>query len=346
MKVWFTKGLSSTMDAVSLVRGDPLASDIHLVGSHTDLSHPLKTICSEFIVEPPHITDDDYPVWLYDTAMQHKIDHVIGQRKPRSLWSAIPKFAGSGIGLHLPAKPETLTLLDNKLDFQTDLNCPELQGAGVFCHAALQFTNLAEFDLAWDQLSTDESYASGLCVKPVTGIFGSGFRRLDTDGKTLERLMSNDPGDLYRLPLDAFRLALSKTTLQPQMILMPYLKGPERSIDFVARDGELIVAVARVKRAKVQILETNGPAIDIARVLAHRYRLNGLCNLQTRESGGRQIVLEINARMSGGMAMACLAGVNLPLIAILSATRQPYPAPDNLQNGLAVSMVETARIVG
>jgi len=97
------------------------------------------------------------------------------------------------------------------------------------------------------------------------------------------------------------------------------LPGLERSVDFVARDGALLCAVVRVKMGKAQRLETSGPSVQMARVLADRYGLNGLCNLQTREdSAGREAVLEINPRMSGGMAMACLAGVNLPLMAVMA----------------------------
>lgn len=79
--------------------------------------------------------------------------------------------------------------------------------------------------------------------------------------------------------------------------------------------------------------------------LTLRHRLNGHCNLQTREIDGRQIVLEINARMSGGMAMSCPAAVNLPLLAVLAASGRVYPEPVYITNTLHVAMVEKAQII-
>jgi carbamoylphosphate synthase large subunit len=51
--------------------------------------------------------------------------------------------------------------------------------------------------------------------------------------------------------------------------------------------------------------------------LATDYQLNGFFNAQFRErKHGGLGLLEINARLSGGVAMACLAGPNLPYLGI------------------------------
>jgi len=345
MKVWFTKGLSNTLDAVSLIKNDPSGSGIAILGSHVDPHHPLQAVCTEFLVEPAQINGAEYAGWVHETALRRNVDLIVVQRKRRSLWSERARFTSAGMKLQLPAAPEVLDLLDNKLAFQRDLDLPELAAAGVFGHVALPFADLAEFDAARELLQTQVDARYGLCVKPTVGTFGSGFRRIELDGKDFERMMSPDPEDLFRISLDGFRLALARAGRPREMLLMPYLPGPERSIDFVSRDGELIVAVARVKSVKHQVLEVAGPAIEIARRLARRYGLNGLCNLQTREIDGRQVILEINARMSGGMSMACLAGVNLPLLSILSEAGLPFPRPVNLRDGTVVAMVETARVI-
>ena len=345
MKLWFTKGLSNTAVAMSMIANDPLSRDMALLASHVDPLHPLRDVWQKFLVEPADAKGADYADWVYMTARREKIDLVIVQRQPRSLWPHRERFAEAGIELLIPAMPEVLDILDNKFSFQNDLNVPDLSAAGVFGHAAIPFANLAEFDAGRERLLASGEAPYGLCVKPVVGIFGSGFRRIDDDGNEFERLMSTDPEDLYRISLGGFRLALGRAEKPRPMILMPYLPGPERSVDFVAHQGELIAAVARRKVGKHQVLEVSGPAIDIVRKLARRYRLNGQCNLQTREIDGRQIVLEINARMSGGMAMSCLAGVNLPLLAVLAASGRVYPKPVYLTNRLHVAMVEKAQII-
>ncbi|MBC7738172.1 MAG: ATP-grasp domain-containing protein [Candidatus Saccharibacteria bacterium] len=345
MKVWFTKGLSNTVDAMALIANDPLGRHMSILGRHVEAIQPLRAAWPQFLVEPRALKGRDYAGWVYDTAVQQKVDLIVAQRQPRSLWPERARFAAAGIRLLVPATPPVLDLLDDKLLFQNDLGQAELAEAGVFGHAAIPFTTVDEFDAGRAQLVASGNASCGVCVKPVTGIFGSGFRRIDEDGNEFDRLVSTDQDDLYRISLDGFRLALSRSTKSRQMVVMPFLPGVERSVDFVAHQGHMIAGVARVKSGKHQRLEVTGPAIEIARVLARRYGLNGQCNLQTREIDGRQVVLEINARMSGGMAMACLAGVNLPLLAVLSAAGLPYPDPAGLTGDLLVGMIERAQIL-
>ena len=345
MKLWFTKGLSNTVEAMSMLARHPLRRDMEILGSNVDAIQPLRAAWPQFLVEPRVLKGSDYADWVYQTALEQKVDLIIAQRQPRSLWPDRARFADAGIHLLVPATPEVLDILDDKLLFQNDIDHADLSQAGVFGHAAIPFSTVAEFDAGREQLVASGKASYGVCVKPVTGIFGSGFRRIDEDGNDFDRLVSTDQDDLYRISLDGFRLALSRATQSRQMIVMPYLPGVERSVDFVSHQGMLIAAVARVKSGKHQVLEVAGPAIEIARALARRYGLNGQCNLQTREIDGRQVVLEINARMSGGMAMACLAGVNLPLLAVLSTAGLPYPDPAGLTGNLLVGMIEQARIL-
>jgi biotin carboxylase len=110
---------------------------------------------------------------------------------------------------------------------------------------------------------------------------------------------------------------------------MQYLEGPERSVDCVAYQGSLVLAVSRVKLPDRQIMETAGPAIDVARRLCRRYRLDGLFNVQLRDAGGRPHLLEINARMSGGLSYTASTGVILPYWAIMLhlGLRRPEDVP-------------------
>jgi carbamoylphosphate synthase large subunit len=65
-------------------------------------------------------------------------------------------------------------------------------------------------------------------------------------------------------------------------------------------------------------------------------------NAQFREGGGRPRLLEINPRMSGGIGMACLAGPNLPYIALrgfADGFEQVHVAP--VSNGMRVAELST-----
>ncbi len=343
-RIWYTKGLSVTGDAIALMRADPAAAGWTFVASHTDPAAPVGALADIFLVEPKGQTGAAYAGWVLETAIAERVDLVVAQRSASALWDQRSSFAGHGIALEIAAEPGILALLDDKRAFQADIARPEVAAEGVRGHDAWQFATLPEFDAAWE---TARDTAGTFCVKPARGIFGAGFRRIDAGGDEMARILSTEPGAAFRISLAAYRAALAGAARAVPQLLMPFLPGVERSVDFVARNGVILSAVCRAKVGTAQRLETRGASVDMARVLAARYGLSGMCNLQTREdAGGVPRVLEINARMSGGMALACLAGVNLPLIsaqAALGHDTGTHPAP---QEGALVQFEQVARRLG
>lgn len=318
-KIWFTAGLSSTSDAIRGIRADPAAQDLWVMASHTDAGNPVREDADAFVHEPSDLDDAAHAAWVLETGLRHDVALIVVQRRQAAVWVARAGFAARGIRLQIAARPEMRDLLDDKLAFQADIAAPDVAETGVVGHAARPFRTLAEFDMAWAAMTVGAAPGHVLCAKPARSIFGAGFRRIEPGADDMARMLSTDPQAGFRISLEAYRQALGRAVAPVQQLLMPYLPGPERSVDFVAHHGQLQCAVVRVKLGKVQRLETAGPAVEMTRVLATRYGLDGMCNLQTRENEqGCQAVLEINPRMSGGMAMACLAGVNLPLMAVLA----------------------------
>jgi hypothetical protein len=141
------------------------------------------------------------------------------------------------------------------------------------------------------------------------GVFGVGFHVLVEKYDAYEALMG---GHGPAVGVEAFRTALASARKPRRLLLMEYLPGPERSVDVLAHDGTLVTAIARRKQRGFQVLETSGEAIEVARAIVARHRLNGLVNVQTRDGRGTPRLLELNARMSGGLLYACASGVNLP----------------------------------
>lgn len=314
VKIWFTRGLSNSGDAISIMRADPSAQDFSFMASHVNADNPVRQVADEFVQEPIDLDGPAYAQWVLTTAIRHQVALIVVQRKPDALWAFREEFAAQGVRLQIAATPQVRALLDNKIHFQMDIQSPEVLQAGVVGHAFQEYCTLAEFDAAWARMSMNNNVQHGLCAKPAHGIFGSGFRRIEPDLDDMAQILSHDPEAHFRISRAAYQSALAAAQKPVPHLLMPYLPGLERSVDFVARHGQLLYAVCRVKLGKIQRIETVSASIDMARVLATRYQLHGMCNLQTREnSEGQQTVLEINLRMSGGMAMSCLAGVNLPL---------------------------------
>lgn len=337
MKIWYTKGLSNTAHAMRLLR-EGYGASINLVASHTIPDAPVSHSADQFLVEPLDLKG--YPEWLLKTAIELEVDLVIAQRRTALLADYRDAFESAGIRLQLPAEPQVLRVIDRK-----DLFGMEMEAIGLPCPDFEIFKSLAEFDQATAMMLEDGLAPDGFCVKPARGIFGSGFRALRDEGTDMQRLLTNE---FYEISTARFRDMLSESPMPEDMLLMRFLPGVERSVDFLCRDGKMMTGVSRVKHDGGQLLETEGYALELAGALARHFGLNGICNMQTRENAdGEQFILEVNPRMSGGMQMACLAGINLPAwnVALALDLRPDTEIPRG-RNGLIVDVEETPVIRG
>jgi hypothetical protein len=168
--------------------------------------------------------------------------------------------------------------------------------------------DIVGFDAALTHL---EERGLGACIKPPCGVFGTGYWHLDPTAKLMSSLMQTER---RRIAPDVVRAAITDAR-SVSLLVSEYLPGTEWSVDCVCRDGRTIVAVARRKLGRAQLLETQGPPIDLAARAVAAFRLSGLINVQCRAAGMDDDdirLLEINPRMSGGCLYTRFSGVNLP----------------------------------
>ncbi len=340
--VWFNQGLSNAYDALRIMREADRDGRLRLLASHTNRHAPVLTIADRALIEPDgELSDDDYVAWCLDNCAAHGIALFVPHRRRAAIAERRGRFDAAGTRVLVAGDRPVLDLVETKERFYADL-----AGTGIPLPEHRVVTTAAEFDEACTVLSARHPR---ICVKPTVSVFGLGFRILEQGGDEFDRLMTSDG---LKIGIAAFRAALAAASRPRPLLVMEYLPGPERSIDCLAHRGRLVAAVARVKRMTHQITETAGPAIDIARQLTERYRLDGVFNVQTRDAprGGGPVphLLEVNSRMSGGMLYACLAGgVPLPywaaLLALGLARPEEVPAP---RGGVRVAPVQGAVTVG
>lgn len=98
--------------------------------------------------------------------------------------------------------------------------------------------------------------------------------------------------------------------------------GHEFSVDCIGDNGRFVTGVVRKKSitTATQLLDDNPALLAQAAQLLQRFSLSGLVNIQFKEDrNGVPRLLEINPRASGGVAMSCLSGINLPYLALCGA---------------------------
>jgi len=308
MRVWFNRTFSSVYAAIGLIREADRAGRFHLIYSNANPHAAAARVAHQFMVEPTGLDTEAYIDWCLDFCREHRVDIFIPGKESTTLAGQHARFAAIGTRVLSAAAPAALELIHDKARFYAELDLP-----GAPLAETRLFENLAQFDAAYAELR--RRYPK-LCVKPSKSVFGLGFSILDEERSSAALLIA---GAQYHIGLADMRRGMEELGQFRTMLLMQYLDGHEYSVDCVGDQGRLVAAVARKKPMQAgrgQLIDMRQDILDACAKLAADFGLNGCFNVQFRENGEQLHLLEINPRMSGGIGMACVAGPNLPWIAL------------------------------
>lgn len=311
-RVWFNKTFSSVGAAIHLIREADQAGDYKIVYSSTNPYSPAFLAAHESAIEPSGLHGQNYLAWCLDFCKTQHIGIFIPGKEASLISAERRQFEAQGTRVLCAAPHAILDLLHDKAQFYQSVRCNT--PPADFCVVQ----TAKEFNGAYYKLRKNHTK---LCIKPSMSVYGLGFSVVDEQRSSAQLLLE---GIQYHIGLgDLQRGFEAMQTFRP-MLVMEYLDGNEFSVDCVGNNGQLICAVARKKPLVAglgQIIDTREDILESVRQLTTTYSLNGCFNVQFREGKNGLGLLEINPRMSGGIAMACLAGPNLPYLALLGFDR-------------------------
>lgn len=342
--IWLNKNLSSTVRVIEEFGKTPDAKRFSIICTHPDKHNPVAQVADLFALEPGRsITDDEsYVEFCWQFAREQNVDLFIPGRRQQVLAQHQKRFSDAGIKMLLTADSDTLAIIDNKAKLYYQL--PE--GLAIIPEFAV-VNNFTQFEDSVFQLHDSGKAA---CFKPTVGIYGMGFHsiaQLRHDGREDNPLARFLAGDTTSIGMNEARFYLTLEPFFKELMVMELLPGDERSVDCLALDGDLKAAVCRVKSGReYQVLEDNPKLIEQVEALTRFLKLNGVFNVQFKDNDkGEHALLEINPRMSGGLPMACLSGVNFLYWAVRLALEpesvKSIPVP---QTGLRVRDVGKAML--
>lgn len=338
MRIWFNKTFSTIRSVLQQLRQSELIGEVTLVCTHTHNTASVFTAADESYLEPTHLSVEAYLQWCLDFCKQQRIDIFWVGKEAALISQQQHLFTAIGTQVLVVANSDTLNLLSDKARFYQELP-PSVATVMDF----IAVDDAPSFDAAVLQLKQQHQQ---LCVKPAQSVFGLGFRVLDEQRDSVEHLLD---GVEYHIPLAELRLGMAQSSavFEKTLLVMEYLAKNEWSVDCVAHEGELLCAVQRKKSLQLghgQEIDNNAEIAAMVERLAAHYQLNGLFNVQFREGEYGVRLLEINPRPSGGVGMACLAGVNLAELALLSFLNKALTVPA-IHYGLKVTEVNTAVVL-
>lgn len=298
--LWFLEGQSSQRD---VIRGARAALDPHgigVVGSHR---HPRPEITGEahLALQEPEALEERLP-WVLATAQELKVRVVVAGRGCEPYEAIRVPLAAAGIRLYTGLSDPTLFPVVNNKALYTHA-CQEL---GIPVARGLSATTPQELVAAIEAVS---GTGAVVCIKPAVGIYGHGFWILRPDADPYSAFAN---ADSRTLQTEMLIEAYGRSANPPALLVMPYLPGPERSVDMVCERGGVITAVARRKEGALQHMEQSGQAFELALRTAESFACDGILNIQTRDdANGIPHLLEINTRASGGIGYTRHSGINL-----------------------------------
>jgi glutathione synthase/RimK-type ligase-like ATP-grasp enzyme len=339
-RIWYNKSFSFVYAAINLIKQQDINQEFHLIASHTQAHARALLVAHEAHVEPSGLTGQAYVEWCLAFCQQHRVEVFVVGKEAQTIASYEQAFLAIGTRLFLVADADTLILMENKSQFAA-----QLPTEIAILPETITVTTASEFQLAYQQL---RSGYRRVAVKPAISVFGLGFREIDEQRSCLQHILK---GDEYIISLEELQSAMAKQPTFGKLLVMEFLDGDEWSVDCLADKGQLWVAVQRRKAMKEkgvpsQYIDNNPDIAAMCQRLTQHLHLSGQFNIQFREGQNGIRLLEINARPSGGMAMACLSGVNLPYMALKGFINgyETLPIPQ-IKTGIYVGEVSTAIVI-
>ena len=329
IRVWFNKSFSSAFNVIHRLAETTVPHRFHVLCSHTNREFVGFEPAAESFIEPTGLGSKDYVHYSLEFCAANAVEVFVPGRSRIAIASRRAEFESLGVRLLVPSSAETLQMFEDKAHFYATI-APSVALAPRF----IVVRNASEFSAA---VATLKAGGCEVCLKPAASTGGLGFRILDDGRSDLRNLFG---GENIRITTAlATHILAQKEEFRP-LLVMEYLSGAEYSVDCLAVRGRLICAVPRRKPTRLggaQFLEDRPELIALSGRVAAAYELDGIFNVQVRYLNGVAKVLEINARMSGGIYFACLSGVDLPAwaIALAAGTALPSDVPQP-QLGLAV----------
>lgn len=252
----------------------------------------------------PTPDSDDYLSALNQIIADVSIDLVIPQTTRESAFlSAHTEKVNAKVAV-LPA--HHFSLLNDKWALLT-----------AFRDTGLPFTDTALVH------SVDEFYEAAreigfpsidLVVKPLSSSGMRGVRRISAEHETKEKFLKEKPNS-WSISQDDL-VAILGSGEWPPLLVMPYLDGPEYSVDVFRRFGKTLVLPRRrsLIRAGISMateLELHEEMVRVVEKFVDALNIEGVLGFQFILRDGVPYVIESNPRVQGTMVASLLSGVNL-----------------------------------
>ncbi|MDN3015340.1 ATP-grasp domain-containing protein [Paenibacillus sp. BSR1-1] len=336
MKIWFNRWFTTVSHYMDLIRANNEGRKFLIYGTHPNKDALYLQNCDYAFIEP-EVSGDEYIAFCLDFCQWHGIDIFIPRKENVLISKRLAEFEAIGVKVLVCPDADLMETVDNKAATYQSIaqRVPSFLIPDYYV-----VNNIAGFKMAYESL---KEKGHEVCFKPVTGEGANGFRVIKEEVDSIQQLFQH--GIRFRMPYKYACEIFSQQESFPDLMVMEYLDGREYSIDCLASQDELYAAIPRMKGdGRVRELVESLELMNLARDFHEEYKLPYVFNIQMKYGNGVPKLLEINPRMSGGMHISCLSGINLPYQAIKILLGETLP-PMTPKFGIRASHIEKEMIL-
>jgi carbamoyl-phosphate synthase large subunit len=279
---------------------------VRIVG--TDMSPQAigRHFCDRFYVVPPG-GDPAFADAVFDIVRRENVDLVLPQSSfdLLALADARERFMGTTV---LVSPPEAVRKANDKAEAYA-----LLRRLGIQAPAFRRVTGARELATAAEELGYPDR---PVCFKPVFSSGSRGFRVLDPTVDRTKQLLEERPGNLAMRLTDVVELLPDEDG--PDLLVMELAQGPERTVDGIARSGQVLLGHAKTREAMRAGLAMYFESVnshwllEVAQRIVAELGIEHFFNIQLVGD----YVIEINPRIS---TIVYQEDLNLPYLGIKQA---------------------------
>jgi carbamoyl-phosphate synthase large subunit len=279
---------------------------VRIVGTDMSPSAVGRHFCDRFYVVPPG-HDPSFAEAVLDLVRRENVDALLPQSSHdlQGLADARDRFIGTTA---LVSSPETIRRSNDKAETYAALD-----RIGLRAPAWRKVAGARELALAAEQLGYPER---AVCFKPVFSSGSRGFRILDATVDRTRQLLEERPGSLAMRLRDVMELLPEEGG--PDLLVMELAQGRERTVDGIAKSGQVLLGHAKtrdaVRAGLAMYFETlqDHWLMEVAQRIVAELGIEHFFNIQLVGD----YVVEVNPRIS---TIVYQDDLNLPYLGIKSA---------------------------
>ncbi|WP_369264047.1 ATP-grasp domain-containing protein [Streptomyces sp. R35] len=305
VRVWLNRTYAENVFFMDQLRSNPQHRAVEIHATHGDADSPVLAAADVASMEPEGLSPRAYVEYALDHCARHSIDVFVPVLHQAAIVAQRAEFAALGTALLAPPAEAVAIFQDKVTAYEA------VQKVGVPVPPWWRVRTEEELVTAVEAL---EAAGHKACFKPASGAGGVGFRVITRAPFSLNHL--NGFPSPY-VPLDLVVEALRAADQPVDWLVMPRLEQPEVSVDcLTGPDGRIRMAVGRTKNGRRRGFTLHPSWIEPARLLAEKFALHYLTNIQFRMFGDEPVLMDVNTRPAGGLHQLAQCGVNAPWTAV------------------------------